>query len=930
MLELGVTIFIIAVVVIAIVYIISIWIYKRAPANMGFIRTGFLGTKVCVGQGAVVLPVFHEITWVSLETIKLIVSRARDQAVLTSDKIRVDVIVELYAHVGRTEDDVLVASRSLGDKTFDPDRVRSLLEAKIVSALRSHAATKTLSELHENREDFAKAIKGSAIESFQANGLTLEEATIVTLEQAGKEYFKTDNILDAEGLKIITAVTSDAKRKVHETEKRTTVAIRQKDLDTQLELLEIERKEAFARAGQDKDVSNEQALQLGQKQVYVLDQRMSVEQREIENEKELERMRTERDVAVTEEAQKRQTSEIRMERALEAERREKEIALIAKAKEEELADVERKLELEKAERDRQIALIAKAEQEELADIGRDLARQQAEKDREIEMLFKEQERQRADIQRITAVTAEEEAARKARHAAAEDAALDMRKRSLETRLAVLDIDKDEAVATTQQEREVSDEKARVLAEKQRFIIEQRWAVQQEEITKEEALERARIAKETAVIEESKQREAAEVRRALAREQEERDREIALVGKAEELEAAKRDREIALVAKDEALRIAEERQAKAVALEEREREIAIIQKEQEREKADIQRFLAREQEERDREIALVRKTRELESAEVERLATTAEKERAEHEVESVRVVADEERAKVIEVLAAEKLAEAQRVEEEAKAQISSMHMLSQSTARKEAAAEEAEAILARARANSEAQQIGALGIEREAGAAGRAEMEIEALRAENARRMLEAEAGGIEAKADALKKYNDAATFLELAKLHIEAERDIHIDQAKAMGNALQNAQIRMYGGGGGDDGTIDTLRGLFTRGFGLGEVLEGVAQSLPEGLRERFAANGIRGLFGRPYPGGSLTQAYAQLEVLVGKAMRSKKAREIPVAEAMPKLVEAAGEDEAGLAAVAMLREFNQQGAFDDVAFETVWSLLQAAAAKLD
>jgi len=399
MVELWISLVIAAVVVVAIVYILSIWVYKRAPSNLAFVRTGFLGTKVCVGRGAMVLPVFHEITWVSLETIKLIVSRARDQGVLTSDKIRVDVIAELYAHVGRTDDDVLTASRSLGDKTFDADKVRNLLEAKVVSVLRSYAATKTLSELHENREAFAQAVKASVIESFQANGLTLEEVTIVTLEQTAKDYFKPDNVFDAEGLKIITEITSEARRKVHETEKRTTVAIRQKDLDTQLELLEIERNEAVARAVQDKDIANEQALRLGEKQIYVLDQRMAVEQREIENDKELERLRTEREVAITEEAQKRETSELRKELALEAERRDKQIKLIAKAREEELADVERRLALEKAEKDREIELVAKAEQEELAEIARGLARERADKDREIELIRKERERQQADIER---------------------------------------------------------------------------------------------------------------------------------------------------------------------------------------------------------------------------------------------------------------------------------------------------------------------------------------------------------------------------------------------------------------------------------------------------------------------------------------------------------------------------------------------------
>lgn len=941
MIELWVTLFIAVIVVIAIIYILSIWIYKRAPANMGFIRTGFLGTKVCLGRGAIVLPVFHEITWVSLETIKLIVSRSRDQAILTSDKIRVDVVTELYAHVGRTVEDMLTASRSLGDRTFDADRVRNLLEAKIVSAVRSYAATKTLNELHENREAFAKEIKSSVMESFQANGLILEEVTIMSLEQTGKEHFKSDNVFDAEGLKIITEITSDARRKVHETEKRTTVAIRQKDLDTQLELLEIEKNEAFARAGQDKSVSNEQALQLGQKQMYVLDQRMAVEQKEIENEKELERLRTEREVAIIEEAQKREASEIQKDLALERERRDREIAIIAKAKQEELADIERKLELEKAERDRQIALVAKAEQQELAEIARELARESAEKEREIELTHLEKAREQAEIQRLTAVMEEEETARDQRHKAAEETALAMRKRSLDTRLAVLDLDKDEAVATVKQEQEVSNERARLLSEKQRFILEQRWIVQQEEISKEQAVEQARIGKEAAVIEESKRREAAEIRRALAREQEERDREIALVAKQEELERAEirralareqedRDRRIALVAKDEELRTAEVRQALAIEVEEREREIALIAKELERETADIRRFLSREKEERDREIALVQKTRELESAEAERLATTAERERAEHTAESVRILADAEREKEVERLSAERAATAQRIQEEAKAEISRMHTVMQSEARNKAAKEEAEATLTRARAQSDAQKISAEGIEREAGAQGRAEMEIETLRVENTQRMLEAEAVGLEAKAGALKKYNDAATFLELAKLHIEAERDIHIDQAKAMGNALQNAQIRMYGGGGGEDGTVDTIRGLFTKGFGLGEVLEGVAQSLPEGLRQRFAANGLRGLFGRPYGTSSLKEAFEQLSVLVDQSMKSRKSREVPLTEAMATLEEQAGTDEAMVRAVNMLKEFNQEGAFDGVPFDTVWTLLQAAAQKLD
>jgi len=851
--ETFITLVILAIIAVAIFYIISVWVYKRAPANMGFIRTGFGGTKVCFGQGAMVFPVFHEITWVSLETIKLIVSRSRDQAILTADKIRVDVVAELYTHVGHSEDDLLTASRSLGEKTFDADNIRNLLEAKIISALRSYAATKTLTELHENRDVFARDIKDQVLESFKVNGLSLEEVTIVTMEQTGKEYFKTDNVFDAEGLKIITAITSKAKREIHETEKKASVAIRQKELDTQLELLEIERQEAFARANQDKAVSNEQALRVGEKQRYVLDQKIAVEEKEIHNEQTLEQLRTERDIALIEEARKREVAEIDKTRITEQERRDREIHLIEKAKQEELANIQRNLDLEKAEKDRQIELHEKAKQEELAQIQRDRALNSALKDKEIQSISNEREREQAEIQRQTALAAEEEKAREQRNQAAEAAEVAIQKQKLESRLALLEVDKDDAFASAAQEKAVAEEQARVLTEKQLFLLEQRWQVEQEEIQKELSVEQAQIDKESQVLLDSQKKESAEV----------------------------------------------------------------------------QRSLARQREERDREIALAAKQMELEQAEAKRLEATAARQRAEHEAESVRHVADAERQRIIDLIEAENNAQTRRVEEENKAQISKMHMLAQAEARNEAAQREADATLTRARASSEAQQISALGIEKEAAAKGRADMEVEQLRVENTQRMLEAEASGIEAKADALKKYNDAATFLELSKMHIEAERDVRSDQAKAMGNALQGAQIRMYGGS--DDGTIDNIRGLFTTGFGIGEALDGLAQSLPEGLRQRFAQNGVRGLLGTPNNAGKFQSAVEHIGELLKNVLKTKKDREATsFKDAIEQLQTAAGSDVTHAEAVSVLAEFNQGGIFDEVPFETVWGLILATAKSVN
>ena len=842
-----ITIVLLAIVAIAIFYIISIWVYKRAPANMGFIRTGFGGTRVCLGQGAIVLPVFHEVSWVSLETIKLIVGRARDQAILTHDNIRIDVVTELYTHVGYTSESLLTASRSLGQKTFDPDTVRSLLEAKIVSALRSYAATKDLAEIHENRDTFARDIKSQVIESFSANGLVLEEVTIVSMEQTGKEYFKTDNVFDAEGLRIITEITSQAKRDVHETEKRTSIAIRQKELETQLELLEIERQEAFARSVQDRAISNEQALHVGEKQRYVLDQKLSVEQKEIENERVVEQLRTERDVAIIEESRKRESSEIEKGKQIEQQRRDREIVLIGKAKQEELAEITRKLDLDKAEKDRQIELVEKTKEEELAQITREISLDAAQKDKQIRLIANERERDEAEIERQTAITAREESARLERTKAAEQAEIAINQEQLKTRLALLDVSKQDALSTSTQEKDVAEAQATLLSEKQRFLLEEKWKVEQEEINKELDLEKAQIAKDTSILSESQKRETAEV----------------------------------------------------------------------------QRSLARQSEERNREIALAAKDSDLEFAAAKRLEATASRQQAEHNADSVRYIADAERQKIVDLIEAENNADTRRVEEENNAEITRMHMLAQADARKEAADREAAATLTRAQATSDAQQISAIGIEKEAAAKGRAEMEIEQLRVANTQRMLEAEASGIEAKADALKKYNDAATFLELSKMHIEAERDVRSDQAKAMGNALQGAQIRMYGGS--DDGTIDNIRGLFTTGFGVGEALEGLAQSLPEGLRQRFAQNGVRGLLGTPNGAGRFQEAVAAIGRLLKTTLKTKRERESTTfEEAIQTLQGAAGADTTLLEAVSTLSQFNQDGVFNEVPFETVWSFILA------
>jgi uncharacterized membrane protein YqiK len=67
-------------------------LYRRATKDVALIRTGFGGEKVVLNGGIMVIPVLHELMQVRLTTVKLEVSRLNKDALITFDKLRVDVV----------------------------------------------------------------------------------------------------------------------------------------------------------------------------------------------------------------------------------------------------------------------------------------------------------------------------------------------------------------------------------------------------------------------------------------------------------------------------------------------------------------------------------------------------------------------------------------------------------------------------------------------------------------------------------------------------------------------------------------------------------------------------------------------------------------------------------------------------------------------
>ncbi|MER8456572.1 SPFH domain-containing protein [Mesorhizobium sp. M0815] len=367
-----------AIVVVIAVYILR-WLYRRSTKETAFVRTGFMGEKVVVNGGAFVIPVLHEITPVNMNVLRIEVRREDAFALITKNRMRVDLVAEFFVRVGAGRELVAAAAQTLGRRTLQPDSLRELLEGKFAGAMRTVAAQMTLEEMHELRGDYAARVRQLASESLAANGLELESVAIVDLDQTSLEYFDPSNAFDAEGLTQLTESIETRRRMRNEIEQRTLVDIRNQNLDTQRKVLEIDRDTEYARLEQEREVeirrasqrselARERAIRDQEAEQAQLSAREAVEKSRLNQERNIteERIKSEEDTQRREIARRRalDETEMKMRELTEREQIALELALekarIEREGTQSELEIERRKALEIAELERQIALAEKA------------------------------------------------------------------------------------------------------------------------------------------------------------------------------------------------------------------------------------------------------------------------------------------------------------------------------------------------------------------------------------------------------------------------------------------------------------------------------------------------------------------------------------------------------------------------------------------
>lgn len=324
-------------------------LYQRSSKEVSFVRTGFGGQKVIMNGGALVFPVLHEQIPVNMNTLRLEVRRAADQALITKDRMRVDVQAEFYVRVQPVVESIANAAQTLGRRTMEPGALKELVEGKFVDALRAVAAEMAMEELHEQRVSFVQKVQAAVSEDILKNGLELESVSLTGLDQTNREFFNPDNAFDAEGLTKLTQAIEERRKTRNDIEQETQVLIERKNLEAEAQKYQIARDKEFARLEQEREI-----------QVRMAEQSALIKQQQSEREREAEEARI---LA----AQQVRQADIASGQVV----KEREIATALAV---EAAAVEKAKQIALAEQARDIAIAVKSKEKSVADAAADEAR----------------------------------------------------------------------------------------------------------------------------------------------------------------------------------------------------------------------------------------------------------------------------------------------------------------------------------------------------------------------------------------------------------------------------------------------------------------------------------------------------------------------------------------------------------------------------
>ncbi len=398
--------------IVIIYFAIIAMFYKKVPQGQALVRTGFKGTKVATDRGMYVVPVFHRVEIMDISVKKIQIERLGNDGLVCKDNMRADIKVAFFVRVNNEVEFIKKVAQTIGcERASHHTTLEELFEAKFSEALKTVGKKFQFTELYEARREFRDEIVD--IIGTDLNGYTLEDCAIDYLEQTPISFLKSDNILDAQGIKKITELTAAQNIKANLIMRDEEKVIRKQDVEAREAILELDKQLAEKEEQQKREIANIKAREEAETLKVSEEERLKSE---------TARIATEEKVQVAEENMQRQiivaaknkqrteaveTERVEKDRMLEATERER-IVTLAQIEKEKVLEVEKK-NIQDVIRDR--VMLEKGvveEQENMKDIE---AFKTADREKQVKITIAEGNAEEALIQTVKQAEAQKEAAK---------------------------------------------------------------------------------------------------------------------------------------------------------------------------------------------------------------------------------------------------------------------------------------------------------------------------------------------------------------------------------------------------------------------------------------------------------------------------------------------------------------------------------------
>lgn len=288
---------VIAAVIIIVFGILALFakFFRKVDQGKVIVRNGVGGPAVCFG-GMFVLPILHKCEIMDISVKRVEINREGKDGLLCKDNLRADIRVAFFVRVNQTREDVLKVAQLLGcQKASDPTTLMEFFDAKFSEALKTVGKKFDFVQLYTERETFKNEIL--QIIGTDLNGYVLDDAAIDYLEQTDIKLLNSTNILDSEGIKKITELTSEQLVLANQIERDKEKTIKKQNVEAREAILELERQNAEAEAKQQREIAIIKAREDAEAEKVRQEERYKAE---------MARVKTEEEIQVAEQNKERQ------------------------------------------------------------------------------------------------------------------------------------------------------------------------------------------------------------------------------------------------------------------------------------------------------------------------------------------------------------------------------------------------------------------------------------------------------------------------------------------------------------------------------------------------------------------------------------------------------------------------------------------------